>query len=71
MLASCLMFAGFDAETRNVTLFAAYILFGIGFGTVNSPITNTAVSGMPRAQAGSPPPSRPPVSRSARRSASR
>ena len=30
----------------------AYVVFGIGFGLVNAPITNTAVSGMPRAQAG-------------------
>ncbi|GAA2156736.1 MFS transporter [Actinomadura napierensis] len=51
-LASALLMAVFDAETRNVTLFLAYVLFGIGFGMVNSPITNTAVSGMPRAQAG-------------------
>ena len=29
-----------------------YVLFGIGFGMVNAPITNTAVSGMPRTQAG-------------------
>jgi EmrB/QacA subfamily drug resistance transporter len=34
------------------TLLVAYLVFGIGFGMVNSPITNTAVSGMPRAQAG-------------------
>jgi MFS family permease len=34
------------------TLAAAYIIFGIGFGLVNAPVTNTAVSGMPRAQAG-------------------
>ena len=33
-------------------LFAAYVAFGIGFGFVNAPITNAAVSGMPRAQAG-------------------
>lgn len=33
-------------------LFVGYVLFGIGFGLVNAPITNTAVSGMPRAQAG-------------------
>jgi EmrB/QacA subfamily drug resistance transporter len=33
-------------------LVVAYLLFGIGFGLVNAPITNTAVSGMPRAQAG-------------------
>ena len=30
----------------------SYMVFGIGFGMVNPPITNTAVSGMPRAQAG-------------------
>ncbi|MFR9803477.1 MFS transporter [Pseudonocardia sp. RS010] len=30
----------------------AYLLFGIGFGMINAPITNTAVSGMPAAQAG-------------------
>jgi len=46
------MFAAFDAETSNVTLFLGYVLFGLGFGFVNAPITNTAVSGMPRAQAG-------------------
>ncbi|MFF1799061.1 MFS transporter, partial [Kitasatospora sp. NPDC058263] len=33
-------------------LLAAYALFGFGFGMVNAPITNAAVSGMPRAQAG-------------------
>ena len=33
-------------------LLAAYTIFGIGFGMVNAPITNTAVSGMPKAQAG-------------------
>jgi hypothetical protein len=33
-------------------LFGAYVIFGMGFGFVNAPITNTAVSGMPRAQAG-------------------
>ncbi|MFI0482124.1 DHA2 family efflux MFS transporter permease subunit [Actinomadura sp. 9N215] len=52
MLTGTLLFAAFDAETRDVTLFAGYVLFGIGFGMLNSPITNTAVSGMPRAQAG-------------------
>ncbi|WP_405873024.1 MFS transporter [Streptomyces sp. NBC_00005] len=50
--ASALLFAAFEAETSNVTLFLGYMLFGIGFGFVNAPITNTAVSGMPRAQAG-------------------
>ncbi|MGC8481355.1 MAG: MFS transporter, partial [Acidimicrobiales bacterium] len=33
-------------------LFVSYAIFGIGFGLVNAPITNVAVSGMPRAQAG-------------------
>ena len=33
-------------------LLLAYTLFGTGFGLVNTPITNAAVSGMPRAQAG-------------------
>ena len=31
---------------------ASYLLFSIGFGLVNTPITNSAVSGMPRSQAG-------------------
>ncbi|MET9757848.1 MFS transporter [Streptomyces sp. NPDC006372] len=52
MTASGLLFAAFDAETSDFTLVAGYVLFGIGFGFVNAPITNTAVSGMPRAQAG-------------------
>ncbi len=52
MTTSGVLFAAFEAETSNVTLFAGYVLFGIGFGFVNAPITNTAVSGMPRAQAG-------------------
>ncbi|MBF8175688.1 MFS transporter [Streptomyces olivaceus] len=46
------LFAAFEAETSDVTLFVGYVLFGVGFGFVNAPITNTAVSGMPRAQAG-------------------
>ena len=33
-------------------LIACYVLFAVGFGTVNAPITNTAVSGMPVSQAG-------------------
>lgn len=52
MTTSGLLFALFEAETSDVTLFAGYVLFGVGFGFVNAPITNTAVSGMPRAQAG-------------------
>ncbi|MGC9538442.1 MFS transporter [Streptomyces sp. UG1] len=52
MTASAALFALFDAETSDVTLIIGYALFGVGFGFVNAPITNTAVSGMPRAQAG-------------------
>jgi EmrB/QacA subfamily drug resistance transporter len=33
-------------------LFLSYTIFGIGLGLVNVPITNTAISGMPPAQAG-------------------
>ncbi|MFE5542871.1 MFS transporter [Streptomyces sp. NPDC056534] len=52
MAAGALLFAAFEAETRDPLLFTGYVAFGIGFGLVNAPITNTAVSGMPRAQAG-------------------
>lgn len=52
MTASGVLFAAFEAETTNATLVLGYVLFGIGFGFVNAPITNTAVSGMPRTQAG-------------------
>ncbi|MFE3253951.1 MFS transporter [Streptomyces sp. NPDC059209] len=50
--ASGLLFAVFEAETRTALLFTGYVLFGAGFGLVNAPITNTAVSGMPLAQSG-------------------
>ncbi|MCD9141850.1 MFS transporter [Streptomyces albireticuli] len=52
MTASGVMFAGFDAYSSDLTMITAYVLFGIGFGLVNAPITNTAVSGMPRSRAG-------------------
>lgn len=52
MAATGVLFAAFEAETSDAMLFAGYVLFGLGFGMVNTPITNTAVSGMPRAQAG-------------------
>jgi EmrB/QacA subfamily drug resistance transporter len=38
--------------TQLASLLPAYFIFGIGFGMVNPPITNTAVLGMPPAQAG-------------------
>jgi EmrB/QacA subfamily drug resistance transporter len=52
MAISCLLLVGISATTPFSRLFIAYIVFGIGFGLVNAPITNAAVSGMPRAQAG-------------------
>ncbi|MGH3314392.1 MAG: MFS transporter [Streptomyces sp.] len=52
MTASGLLFALFGAEASDGRLFTSYVLFGIGFGLVNAPITNAAVSGMPRARAG-------------------
>ncbi|NII41047.1 EmrB/QacA subfamily drug resistance transporter [Curtobacterium flaccumfaciens] len=42
-----------QASTPMWVLVTAFVLFGFGFGMVNAPITNTAVSGMPRAQSGS------------------
>ncbi|MFD8825913.1 MFS transporter [Streptomyces sp. NPDC059605] len=52
MTACGVLFAALDAETNDTLLFTGFVLFGLGFGMVNAPITNTAVSGMPRAQAG-------------------
>jgi MFS family permease len=49
---SAIMLTGLTATTSTSWLIAAYVMFGIGFGAVNAPITNTAVSGMPRSQAG-------------------
>ncbi len=52
MAAGCALLAGVDPATPLARLIAAYVVFGLGIGFVNAPITNTAVSGMPRAQAG-------------------
>jgi EmrB/QacA subfamily drug resistance transporter len=49
---SCVMLSQIGPTTSSAWLFAAYVVFGIGFGLVNAPITTAAVSGMPRAQAG-------------------
>src|SRR5213082_2475072 len=43
---------GHRRSRRSSWLIAAHSVFGLGFGMVNPPITNTAVSGMPGAQAG-------------------
>jgi EmrB/QacA subfamily drug resistance transporter len=52
LVTGCAMLVGTDAGTPFAWLLAAYLVFGLGFGFVNAPITNAAVSGMPRAQAG-------------------
>ncbi|HEY0197897.1 MAG TPA: MFS transporter [Rhodanobacter sp.] len=49
---SALMLTQLTATTPLGLLLVSYVIFGIGFGMVNAPITNTAVSGMPKAQAG-------------------
>jgi EmrB/QacA subfamily drug resistance transporter len=52
MLVGPLMLVGLEPQTSIWLLLAAYVVFGIGLGLVNAPITNTAISGMPPAQAG-------------------
>jgi EmrB/QacA subfamily drug resistance transporter len=52
MTAGALLMSGVTAITPVAWLMLAYVAFGIGNGMVNPPISNTAVSGMPRAQAG-------------------
>jgi EmrB/QacA subfamily drug resistance transporter len=49
---SALILTQVTATTPLDLLLLSYVIFGIGFGMVNAPITNTAVSGMPKAQAG-------------------
>ena len=51
-IVSALLMTQLTATTPLAFLLFTYVLFGIGFGMVNAPITNTAVSGMPKAQAG-------------------
>jgi len=50
--AGALLMAGVTATTPVAFLMLAYVVLGIGNGMVNPPISNTAVSGMPRSQAG-------------------
>lgn len=49
---SAAMLTGLTVATPLPWLLAAYVVFGVGMGMVNPAITNTAVSGMPRAQSG-------------------
>ncbi|HSR86155.1 MAG TPA: MFS transporter [Streptosporangiaceae bacterium] len=50
--AAGIILARVTAGTSTLVLVIGYVAFGIGFGTVNAPITNSTVSGMPRSQAG-------------------
>jgi MFS family permease len=52
MLAGSSLMIGVGQATPLVRLLVAYALFGTGFGSVNPPINQTAVSGMPATQAG-------------------
>jgi len=50
--AAGVILAHVTSGTATIALLASYVLFGLGFGMVNAPITNSTVSGMPRSQAG-------------------
>jgi EmrB/QacA subfamily drug resistance transporter len=49
---SAVILTRLTATTPAPVILVSYLLFGLGFGLVNAPITNTAMGGMPRAQAG-------------------
>ena len=51
-VAAGIMLTRLASNTSFGWLVLSYVIFGIGSGLVNAPITNTAVSGMPRSQAG-------------------
>jgi EmrB/QacA subfamily drug resistance transporter len=50
--AGALILTQLTMNTPAPVLLGSYLLFGIGFGMVNAPITNSTVSGMPITQAG-------------------
>ena len=50
--AGAVLLAGLSAHTPVWYLIVAYLVYGAGAGLVSAPITNTALSGMPRDQAG-------------------
>jgi EmrB/QacA subfamily drug resistance transporter len=52
LIVSAFMLTRVTPTTSLAYLLIAYCVFGIGFGFINPPITNTAVSGMPPSQAG-------------------
>jgi len=52
MSAGGLALTGLSRTTGYGWLIVSFVMFAVGFGMVNAPVTNTAVSGMPRSQAG-------------------
>jgi len=52
LTASGLVLSQLSTTTPTWQLLIGYLIFGLGFGMLNAPITNAAVSGMPRSQAG-------------------
>jgi MFS family permease len=52
LIASGLLLTTITSTTSDLLLFVAYLLFGVGTGLINPPITNTAITGMPPSQAG-------------------
>ena len=52
LTASGLVLSRLTVSTATPVLLGGYLIFGLGFGMLNAPITNAAVSGMPRSQAG-------------------
>jgi MFS family permease len=52
LMAAGVLLTALSAATSAGYLVLSYLVFGIGMGMVNGPITNSAVSGTPREQAG-------------------
>ncbi len=52
MVIGAVLLLGLSTTTSYALLVVSYVVFAAGFGLVNPPITNAAVSGMPRSQAG-------------------
>jgi EmrB/QacA subfamily drug resistance transporter len=52
IMAAALLLVRLSDSTPVPWLLGSYVVFGLGFGLVNAPISNAAVSGMPDSQAG-------------------
>jgi EmrB/QacA subfamily drug resistance transporter len=52
MVIGPLLLTGLEPDTSMALIFTSYVVFGVGMGLVNAPVTNTAISGMPASQAG-------------------